>query len=85
MTGGGNKTFWTEDTIAGAILGCAGCFFVQAQLQTLAARLSSPVLGVAVHWWPALLIVAGVGLLFGRKSGGDSPKERASRDAGGGK
>jgi heme A synthase len=86
MTGSGNKTLWTEDTIAGAILGCVGCFFVQAQLQTLAARVNSPVLSAVAHWWPALLIVAGLAILFScRKPGGDSPKERASRSLGGGK
>jgi len=85
MTGSGNKTLWTEDTIAGAILGCVGCFFVQAQLQTLAARVNSPVLSAVAHWWPALLIVAGLAILFSRKPGGDSPRERASRSLGGSK
>jgi len=85
MTGSGNKTLWTEDTIAGAILGCVGCFFVQAQLQTLAARVNSLVLRAVAHWWPALLIVAGLVVLFSRKSGGDSPRERASRSLEGGK
>ena len=79
MTGSGNKTIWTKDTIAGAILGCVFCVFVQAQLQTLAARLNSPVLNAVLPWWPALLIVAGVALLFGRRVGTYLAKERASR------
>ncbi len=79
MTGSGNKTLWTEDTIAGAILGCVGCFFVQTQLQQLAARVNSPVLGAVMHWWPALLIVVGVAILLGRKSGVYAEREAAIR------
>ncbi len=85
MTGSGNKTLWTKDTIAGAILGCVVCVFVQAQLQSLAARLNSPVLNAALPWWPALLIVAGLVLLFSRRTGAYSQKDRASRPLGGGK
>ena len=79
MTGTGNKTLWTKDTIAGAILGCVACLFVQSQLQTIAARLNSPVLNAALPWWPALLIGAGLVLLFGRKSVVHSARELASR------
>ena len=62
MNGSGNKTVWTEDTIAGVILGCAGCFFVQTQLQGLASRLNRPAVDAMVQWWPMLLIVAGLAL-----------------------
>jgi hypothetical protein len=79
MTGSGSKTLWTKDTIAGVILGCVACLFVQSQLQTLAARLKSPVLNAALPWWPALLIVAGLALLFGRKSGVHSAREMVPR------
>src|SRR5260370_31318677 len=84
MTGSGNKTLWTEDTIAGAILGCAGCFFVQAQLQTLAARVNSPVLSAVAHWWPALLIVAGGGSFFFLEAGGGVPGGRGGLSPRGG-
>src|SRR5260370_37000957 len=84
MTGSGNKTLWTEDTIAGAILGCVGCFFVQAQLQTLAARVNSAVLSAVAHWWPALLIVAGVGGLFCAEARGGPPEGKAAPPLGGG-
>lgn len=84
MTGSGNKTLWTKDTIAGVILGCVVCVFVQAQLQTLAARLNSPVLNAALPWWPGLLILAGLVLLFSRMLGAYSSKGRASRPLGGG-
>jgi len=67
MSGDGNKGLWTTDTIAGAILGCVACIFVQAQLQTLTARLNSPLLNAALPWWPAILIVAGLAILLGRK------------------
>ena len=85
MTGSGNKTLWTKDTIAGVILGCVVCVFVQAQLQTLAARLNSPALNAVLPWWPALLIVVGLVLLFSRRAGAYSPKDRASRPLEGGK
>ena len=68
MSGDGNKRVWTTDTIAGAILGCVACVFVQVQLQTLAARLNSPLLNAALPWWPAILIFVGVAILLGRKS-----------------
>jgi hypothetical protein len=75
----GGKRVWTKDTIAGAILGCVACVFVQAQLQMLAARLNSPVLNAALPWWPALLIVAGLAILLGWKSRVYSAREVASR------
>jgi Na+/proline symporter len=68
MSGDGNKSLWTTDTIAGAILGCVACVFVQVQLQTLAARLNSPVLNAALPWWPAILIFVGLAILLARKS-----------------
>ena len=83
MTGSGNKTLWTKDTIAGVILGCVACLFVQAQLQTVVARLNSPVLNEVLPWWPAVLIVAGLALLFRRRTGTYSAKEGTSREGGG--
>jgi len=83
MTGNGNKTLWTKDTIAGIVLGCVACLFVQAQLQTLAARVNSPMLSELLPWWPAVLIVAGLVLLFSRKAGAYPPKGGASRPLGG--
>lgn len=68
MDGKSNKRVWTTDTIAGAILGCVACVFVQVQLQSLAAKLNSPVLNAALPWLPAFLILVGVAILLGRKS-----------------
>ena len=68
MSGDGNKKVWTTDTIAGAILGCVACIFVQAQLQTVAVRLNSPLLNSALPWWPAILVVAGVIVLLRKRS-----------------
>lgn len=68
MSGDGNKKVWTTDTIAGAILGCVACIFVQVQVQTLAARLDRPWLNSALPWWPALLVVAGVIVLLRKRS-----------------
>jgi ABC-type lipoprotein release transport system permease subunit len=79
MIGGGSKRLWTKDTIAGVILGCVACIFVQTQLQTWADRLNSPAINAALRWWPALLVVAGAALLLRRKSGLDSAREGASR------
>ena len=83
MTGSGNKTLWTKDTIAGVILGCVACLFVQAQLQTLAARVNSPRLNELLPWWPAVLIVAGLVLLFSGKTRAYPPKNGVSRSLGG--
>jgi hypothetical protein len=82
MTGSGNKTLWTKDTIAGVILGCVACLFVQAQLQTLAAKVNSPMLNEFLPWWPAVLIVAGL-VLFSRKTRAYPPKDGVSRSLGG--
>ena len=81
MTGSGNKTLWTKDTIAGVILGCVACLFVQAQLQAVAAKVNSPVLNEVLPWWPAVLIVAGLVLMFSRKA--YAPKDGTSRQLGG--
>ena len=83
MTGCGNKALWTTDTIAGVILGCVACLFVQSQLQAVAARVNSPMLNEVLPWWPAVLIVAGLVLLFSRKA--YAPKDGRSRQLGGGK
>jgi hypothetical protein len=79
MSGDGNKRMWTTDTIAGAILGCVACIFVQVQLQTLAARLNSPLLNAALPWWPAVLIFVGLAILLGRKSWVRPAREEAVR------
>jgi hypothetical protein len=83
MAGSSNKTLWTKDTIAGVILGCVACLFVQAQLQAVAAKVNSPVLNEVLPWWPAVLIVAGLVLLFSRKA--YAPKDGTSRQLGGSK
>ena len=75
---------WTEDTIAGAILGCVGSFFVQAKLQTLAAKLNSPLVDGVLQWWPVLFIVAGLVLLLTRSSS-QSRRKTTSGQVGGGK
>jgi hypothetical protein len=85
MNGDGNKRLWTTDTIAGAILGCVACIFVQVQLQTLAAKLNSPVLNAALPWWPAFLILVGLAILLGRKSAGSSGEGSDGSRRGGGK
>lgn len=79
MSGDSNKRLWTTDTIAGAILGCVACVFVQVQLQALAARLNSALLNAALPWWPAILIFVGLAILLGRKSGVDSAREVTAR------
>jgi hypothetical protein len=79
MTGSGNKTLWTKDTIAGVVLGCVACVFVQTQLQSVADRLHSSALNEVLPWWPAVLIVAGLVVLFSRRTEPHSPKDAASR------
>jgi len=79
MSGDRNKRLWTKDTIAGAVLGCVACVFVQAQLQTLAERFNTPAMNAILRWWPGLLVVAGVVLLSWKKTGLHSAREGASR------
>lgn len=79
MSGDGNKGLWTKDTIAGAVLGCVACIFVQAQLQGLADRLNSPMMNAALRWWPALLVVAGLILLSWKRPRLHRAKELTSR------
>ena len=85
MTGSGNKTFWTDDTIAGAILGCVGGLFLQSKLDVLIAKLNNPVLATSLKLWPLLFIVAGLVLLLGRSSGGNSSRQTTIGQLGGGK
>ena len=59
---------WTEDTIAGAILGCVGSFFVQGKLLDVAASLNSPFIGALLQWWPLVFIVTGLVVLLRRNS-----------------
>jgi hypothetical protein len=73
---------WTEDTIAGAILGCVASFFVQERLETLTAGISSPLLAVVLHWWPLAFIAIGLMVLLRRSVVG---KQNGSRELEGGR
>jgi len=73
---------WTEDTIAGAILGCVASFFVQDRLETLTAGINSPLLATLLHWWPLAFIAIGLTVLLSRNVMG---KQNGSRKLGGGR
>lgn len=60
---------WTEDTIAGAILGCVASFFVQGKLLDVAASLNNQFLNAMLQWWPLVFIVTGLVVLLRRNSG----------------
>lgn len=55
-----NQRFWTEDTIAAAILAGTGMGLVQRKLDAMAGRLDSPALHLALQLWPMVLIILGL-------------------------
>jgi len=60
-----NKKFWTEDIIAAAILAASGgTTLLLTKLRAIAVEQHLPVLHLLVQWWPLLLILGGVVLLF---------------------
>ena len=73
---------WTEDTIAGAILGCVASFFIQDRLETMTAGINSPLLAVMLHWWPLAFIAIGLVVLLSRNVMGGQGN---SRKMGGGR
>ena len=57
--------FWTEDIIAAAILAASGgTTLLLTKLRAIALEQHLPLLHTLVQWWPLLLIVGGVILLF---------------------
>lgn len=59
------EKFWTEDIIAAAILAASGgTTLLLTKLRTIALEQHLPLLHTLVQWWPLLLIVGGVILLF---------------------
>jgi hypothetical protein len=79
-----NQRFWTEDTIAAAILAGTAMALLQGKLDAIAGRLDSPTLHLALQLWPMLLIIAGLILLMKhptleRPSGAPEPASRRPR------
>ena len=59
------EKFWTEDIIAAAILAASGgTTLLLTKLRAIALEQHLPLLHTLVQWWPLLLIVGGVILLF---------------------
>jgi uncharacterized membrane protein YdcZ (DUF606 family) len=59
------EKFWTEDIIAAAILAASGgTTLLLTKLRTIALEQHLPLLHTLVQWWPLILIVGGVILLF---------------------
>ena len=59
------EKFWTEDIIAAAILAASGgTTLLLTKLRAIALEQHLPLLHTIVQWWPLLLIIGGVILLF---------------------
>jgi hypothetical protein len=63
MTNSNHYPFWTNDTVAAAVLAGVGTASFQSRLDLWAAKLNVPAVTVLVHGWPMLMIVAGLALL----------------------
>ena len=60
-----HEKFWTEDIIAAAILAASGgTTLLLTKLRAIALEQHLPFLHTLAQWWPLLLIVGGVILLF---------------------
>jgi hypothetical protein len=60
-----HEKFWTEDIIAAAILAASGgTTLLLTKLRAIALEQHIPLLHTLAQWWPLLLIVGGVILLF---------------------
>ncbi|HEV2962180.1 MAG TPA: hypothetical protein VG649_10175 [Candidatus Angelobacter sp.] len=59
----GNQQFDNEAFAAGFVVAIGTALF-ESKLETIISRLHFPMLHAWVQWWPLLLIVAGVVLLF---------------------
>ena len=56
--------FWTQDTIAAAVLAGVGTASVQSKLEAWAYDVNIPAVTALVHYWPVLMIIAGLILLL---------------------
>jgi hypothetical protein len=56
--------FWTQDTIAAAALAGIGTASVQSKLEAWALALNNSIVTAMVHYWPLLMIFAGLVLLL---------------------
>ena len=60
-----HEKFWTEDIIAAAILAASGgTTLLLTKVRAIALEQHLPFLHTLAQWWPLLLIVGGVILLF---------------------
>ena len=60
----GNHQFENEAPLAAGMVVAIGSVLLESKLETIISRLHFPMLHAWVQWWPLLLIVAGVVLLF---------------------
>lgn len=56
--------FWTQDTIAAAVLAGVGTASVQSKLEAWASDVNIAAVTALVHYWPVLMILAGLILLL---------------------
>ena len=68
MVSRNSNPFWTEDTVAAAVLASAGTGLFQNRLDTIVGALNYPMLETLVQCWPVLLILSGLVLLVMKRS-----------------
>jgi hypothetical protein len=78
MTSSKRYPFWTQDTMAAAVLAGVGTASVQSRLEAWAYGLNIPAVTALVHYWPVLMIIAGLILLLTHPVTGASGQTRAA-------
>jgi hypothetical protein len=81
MTNSNHDPFWTNDTVAAAVLAGVGTASFQSRLDLWAAKLNVPAVTVLVHGWPMLMIFAGLVLLVIYPVAGRSTRTASSRES----
>ena len=69
--------FWTQDTIAAAVLAGVGTASVQSKLEAWASGVNVPAVTAFVHYGPVLMNIAGLILLLTHPVAGASGQARA--------
>ena len=77
MTSRKRYPFWTQDTIAAAVMAGVGTASVQSKLEAWASGVNIPAVTALVHYWPVLMIIAGLILLLTHPVAGAQAHARA--------
>ncbi len=75
----GNRRFGIQDIIAVAVLTGTATVLLRSKLETVGVRLSPALRQVFVEWWPLLLILVGMILLFAQYRSGIKSRQSEER------